>query len=54
MRVQGLPETFRMPYQGNVADCIFGNSVPCLLVRAILVKMLEAYAAVRTNQSTNL
>ena len=53
IRVQSLPETFRMPYEGRLADGVFGNSVPCLLVRAILVQMLKAYAAAIVNWPTN-
>lgn len=52
MRVQSLPETFRMPYEGKLADSVFGNSVPCLLVRAILVRMLEAYATANGKHSS--
>ena len=42
-----------MPYEGRLADGVFGNSVPCLLVRAILVQMLKAYAAAIVNWPTN-
>lgn len=52
IRAQALPETFRMPYEGKLADGIIGNSVPCLLVRAILVKMLEAYATANGKHSS--
>lgn len=52
IRVQSLPETFHMPYEGRLADGVFGNSVPCLLVRAILVQMLEAYATAKGKHSS--
>lgn len=41
-RVQGYPENFVIPFSGEVAEHCFGNAIPVPVVRAIMVRMLEA------------
>ena len=43
-RVQGYPENFVIPFSGEVAEHCFGNAIPVPVVRALMVRMLEANA----------